>query len=108
MVANTESVRYVVSLRKGNEMGEGREYVCEIFVGEVLVVEMGAGVNKEEVKTKAAEAALRIWKENGKVLRGDIKMGRSVVMAEERNVDAEGKRRAEPEKRDNDADMTIE
>jgi dsRNA-specific ribonuclease len=108
MVADTESVRYVISLRKGNEMNKGKEYVCEVFVGDVLVVEMGGGVNKEEVKTKAAEAALQILKGNGKVLKKDIKMGRSVVAAEERNVDGEINRKEELEKGYSDVDMTIE
>jgi hypothetical protein len=89
-------------------MNKGKEYVCEVFVGDVLVVEMGGGVNKEEVKTKAAEAALQILKGNGKVLKKDIKMGRSVVAAEERNVDGEINRKEELEKGYSDVDMTIE
>jgi hypothetical protein len=108
MVADTESVRYVVSFRKGNEMGEGREYVCEVFVGDVLVVEMAGGVNKEEVKTKAAEAAVRVLKEKGRGLKGNIKMGKSAVVGEEGTVDGEEKERVESKQGYNDVDMTIE
>jgi hypothetical protein len=108
MVTDTESVRYVVSFRKGNGMGDGREYVCEVFVGDVLVVEMAGGVNKEEVKTKAAEAAVWILKEKGRGLKGDIKMGKSAVVVEEGTVDGEEKGRVKPEQGYNNVDMTIE
>jgi hypothetical protein len=108
MVTDTESVRYIVSFRKGNEMGEGREYVCGVFVGDVLVVEMTGGVNKEEVKTKAAEAAVRILKEKGMGLKGNVKMGKSAAVVEEETVDGAEKERVEPEQGYNDVDMTIE
>jgi len=107
MVTDTESVRYVVSFRKGNEMGEGREYVCRVFVGDTEVVEMTGGVNKEEVKTKAAEAAVRILKEKGTGLNGNVKMGKSVVVVEG-TVDGAEKEKVEPEQGYNDVNMTIE
>lgn len=59
MLADTESVRYVISSRSG-EMDEGREYLCTVFVGDVQVVEVSGSVSPEEVKTKAAEAGVKI------------------------------------------------
>ena len=53
----------MINRRKTEGEEEGREYWCKILIGEVEVVEMGGGVTKEEVKTKAAEAAVRILKE---------------------------------------------
>ena len=64
VLADTETVTYVIDRREKKEDGEvGKEYWCKILVGEVVVVEMGGGVTKEEVKTKAAEAAVRLLRE---------------------------------------------
>ena len=45
----------------GDADGEGAraEWVCRVFLADELVVEVGGGVNKEEVVTKAANAALQ-------------------------------------------------
>lgn len=62
--ADAEKVRYVlekVVLGAVNE-GEG-EYVCTVFVGEEEVVRVDGGVSKQEVKTRAAEQAVAIWRE---------------------------------------------
>jgi dsRNA-specific ribonuclease len=64
VLADTEMVKYVIERRKveGSEEGERKEYWCKVSVGEEEVVEIGGGVSKEEVKTKAAELAIRILK----------------------------------------------
>jgi hypothetical protein len=41
------------------EGGCGR-YACEVSVGDRFIARVEDGVNKEEVKTKAAEAAVQI------------------------------------------------
>lgn len=55
-LAVAETVNYAYEVI---ESGVEREYRCTIHVGDRLVAEVGGGVNKEEVKTKAAEEAVR-------------------------------------------------
>lgn len=62
ILADAESVRYVISSRE-RKGEEGKEYLCTVFVGDVEVVEIDDGVDKEEVKTKAAEMAVKTLKE---------------------------------------------
>ena len=64
VLAETEAVKYVIERRKveSSEDEEGREYLCKVFVGDEEIVEMGGGVSKEEVKTKAAERAVQVLK----------------------------------------------
>ena len=62
VLADAESVRYVISERE-REGGEGKEYLCTVFVGDLQIVDVDDGVNKEEIKTKAAEMAVTILKE---------------------------------------------
>jgi dsRNA-specific ribonuclease len=69
MLADTETVKYVIAVRKNLSLEtEGREYLCKVYVGDLGVVEVNGGVSREEVKTRAAEVAVRILKtrkENG-------------------------------------------
>lgn len=65
MLADTETVRYVISSGI-REVDGSREYLCTIFVGDMQVVDVGGGVSPEEVKTKAAETAVRVLKEEKK------------------------------------------
>jgi dsRNA-specific ribonuclease len=64
VLADTESVKYVIERRKLKDLedGEGREYWCKVFVGEDEVVEASGEFSKEEVKTKAAERAVIVLK----------------------------------------------
>ncbi|KAG0646281.1 ATP-dependent helicase DCL-2 [Hyphodiscus hymeniophilus] len=70
VLADAETVKYVIGRRKVGTPAEGEEreereergYWCKVFVGEEEIVEMGGGVSKEEVKTKAAERAVAVLK----------------------------------------------
>lgn len=46
----------------GPDVQERSEFGRKVFIGEVEIVEVGGGINREEVKTKAAEQAVRILK----------------------------------------------
>lgn len=65
VLADIETVKYVIGRRKveGSQGEEERKYWCKVLVGEVEVVTMEGGVSKGEVKTKAAELAVKILKE---------------------------------------------
>ena len=73
MLADTESVRYVISSRIG-DLDESREFLCTVFVGEVQIVEVNGGLSSEEVKVTAAEAAVRILKARKEEATMDIDM----------------------------------
>lgn len=60
MLADSETVKYVIESRKGAE--GGIEYLCAIWVGKERVCGVEGGVGKVEVKTKAAERAVEIMK----------------------------------------------
>jgi dsRNA-specific ribonuclease len=76
ILADVETVKYVIGLEKEViENVERRAYTCEVFVGEQSIVLVTDGSGREEVKTKAAEAAVKILKERGasgteKITRG--------------------------------------
>jgi dsRNA-specific ribonuclease len=63
MLADSETVEYRlgVNMGVGVKIGE-REYTCKVLVGKEEIVEVDGGVGKEEVRIKAAEAAVRILK----------------------------------------------
>ncbi|WYZ37317.1 hypothetical protein EsH8_II_000823 [Colletotrichum jinshuiense] len=59
-LADKESVTYVLDVR---ETAEGdKEFLCRVMVGSRCVVEVDGGVSRDEVKVKAAEAAVNILK----------------------------------------------
>lgn len=87
MLADTESVRYVISSRSG-DVNEDREYLCTVFVGDVEIVEVCGGVGPEEVKTKAAEMAVKILKARKEEVE-DCLMTVDKNMLEEVSVDVE-------------------
>ena len=79
VVADKESVRYEVfrggseaegldgdnkveTLKKQEEQGNKGELKCRVWVGERMVVEVGAGVSTIEVETRAAEEAVGVLK----------------------------------------------
>jgi dsRNA-specific ribonuclease len=79
MLADTESVRYVISSRS-KDMHENTEYLCTVFVGDFEVVEVRDGVSQEEVKTKAATAAVEILKaRKGEVKDCQTNIGKNVL-----------------------------
>lgn len=45
-----------------------RRFTCRVEVGGVEVVSVGGGVDKEEVQTKAAEAAVRVLRESDEMM----------------------------------------
>jgi dsRNA-specific ribonuclease len=64
ILADMATVKYVIGLEKKIvENVEKRAYTCEIFVGEKSIVSVNDGTGREEVKTKAAEAAVKILNE---------------------------------------------
>jgi dsRNA-specific ribonuclease len=54
--AVSEKIKYVIDVREGED-GE-KEWLCKIHLGERIIASVEGGVNKEEVKTKAAAEAL--------------------------------------------------
>jgi dsRNA-specific ribonuclease len=66
ILADMDTVKYVIGLdKKIVETGEKRVYTCEVFVGENHIVTVNDGSGREEVKTKAAELAVKILKGSG-------------------------------------------
>jgi dsRNA-specific ribonuclease len=61
MLADSETVKYVISSKIGG-IDASREYLCTVFVGDTRVIEVDGGVSPEEVKTKAAEMAVKSMK----------------------------------------------
>ncbi|KAE9375393.1 P-loop containing nucleoside triphosphate hydrolase protein [Stipitochalara longipes BDJ] len=61
ILADSETVRYVISSTI-DELGESEEYLCAVFVGDAHIVEVRGGISSEEVKTKAAEMAVKTIK----------------------------------------------
>ncbi|KOS19156.1 Dicer-like protein 2 [Escovopsis weberi] len=57
-LTSSESITYQVDVRE-RSTGE-REFVCAVTVGERLVVTVDDGLNREEVQTKAAHAAVEV------------------------------------------------
>ncbi len=87
MLADTESVRYVISSTV-EEANENREYSCAVFVGDVEVVQVCDGVSPEEVKTKAAEMAVNLLKRRKEEVK-DCQMNVDKTVLEEVSVDVE-------------------
>jgi dsRNA-specific ribonuclease len=66
ILADVETVKYVIGLEtEVIENVERRVYTCEVYVGEQSIVLVTDGSGREEVKTKAAEAAVKVLKERG-------------------------------------------
>ncbi|KAL7941039.1 P-loop containing nucleoside triphosphate hydrolase protein [Trichoderma barbatum] len=80
--ANTETVTYELDM-KDSEKGAGeKEFFCKVIIGKREVIQVRGGINKEEVKTKAATEALKLLAEEKRVLdekkkngEGDVEMG---------------------------------
>ena len=64
-LAGQDKVIYNVIFR--DTLESEQEYCCNVVVGDRLVIEMSGGVGKEEVQTKAAEAAVAILSEEMRV-----------------------------------------
>lgn len=79
ILADVKTVKYVIGLEKEvTEYVERRAFTCEVFVGEQSIVLVTDGSGREEVITKAAEAAVKILKERGasdraKTMQGEFK-----------------------------------
>ncbi|KAL6790478.1 P-loop containing nucleoside triphosphate hydrolase protein [Trichoderma sp. SZMC 28013] len=72
--ANTETVTYELDMRESEQNAAEKEFFCKVLVGKREVVAVRGGINKEEVKTKAATEAMKILereKRNGE----DVEMG---------------------------------
>lgn len=60
-LAGDRKVRYDIDIRQDAALEKA--FTCQLFVGEELKAEVLDGVDKEEVKTKAAEVAVKVMKE---------------------------------------------
>lgn len=60
ILADRRTLRYAVDARE-TENG-GREFFCKVFIEDECVADVSGGVTKEEVKTHAAEVAVRALK----------------------------------------------
>jgi dsRNA-specific ribonuclease len=58
--ANSETVVYDFHTEDIAESPGDKEFFCKVVIGERVVVEVRGGINKEEIKTKAATEAVRI------------------------------------------------
>ncbi|KAH6603905.1 hypothetical protein Trco_007351 [Trichoderma cornu-damae] len=58
--ANSETVSYQLSTKERADAPGEKEYFCKVVIGERLVVDVRGGINREEVKTKAATEALKV------------------------------------------------
>ncbi|KAK2018795.1 RNase3 domain-containing protein [Colletotrichum eremochloae] len=62
-LADKDKVTYLLDVRQADDDAEGeREYRCSVLVGTRCVVKVDGGVTREEVKVKAAEAAVNVLK----------------------------------------------
>lgn len=61
-LANIEEVKYVVKTEDMEGEEKRRRLICEVWVGERMVVKVKDGVSKIEVETRAAEEAVRVLK----------------------------------------------
>ncbi|KAM0261033.1 hypothetical protein ACHAQJ_002472 [Trichoderma viride] len=64
--ANSETIVYELHTEDSTDSPGEREFFCKVLVGKREVVEVRGGINREEVKTKAATEALRILAEEKK------------------------------------------
>lgn len=64
LLAGNKTVRYVIDTVLDD--GGDKLFTCQVFVGGEIKAEVMDGVDKEEVKTKAAELAVRVMKEEGR------------------------------------------
>ncbi|UKZ52567.1 hypothetical protein TrVGV298_006345 [Trichoderma virens] len=72
--ANTETVTYELDMMDNELTGE-KEFFCKVLVGKREVVSVRGGINKEEVKTKAATEAMKILELEKRNGEGDVVMG---------------------------------
>ena len=60
VLAGNLPVQYVVEVQKSGAVEDDkREFTCSVLMGEMVIVRVGGGVSSEEVKTRAAETAVR-------------------------------------------------
>ncbi|KAK0758142.1 hypothetical protein N5P37_009443 [Trichoderma harzianum] len=73
--ANTETVTYELDMRESEQNAAEKEFFCKVLVGKREVVAVRGGINKEEVKTKAATEAMKILEREKRNGEGDVEMG---------------------------------
>jgi dsRNA-specific ribonuclease len=66
-LAVSEKVEYVIEVKESEEDDGVREFTCRVLVGERVVADVGGGVSREEVRTRAAEEAIRYYDGLGKM-----------------------------------------
>lgn len=80
--ANSETVVYDFHTEDVVESPGDKEYFCKVVIGERVVVEVRGGINKEEIKTKAATESLKILVEEKRRRDAEAEAGGDVVMGE--------------------------
>ncbi|KAL7930134.1 P-loop containing nucleoside triphosphate hydrolase protein [Trichoderma chlorosporum] len=72
--ANTETVTYELDIKESEKTPLEKEFFCKVLVGKREVVSVRGGINKEEVKTKAATEAMKILELEKRNGEGDVVM----------------------------------
>lgn len=65
-LAASEKVEYVIEAKESEEDDGVREFACRVVVGETVVAQVEGGVSREEVRTRAAEEAVRYYNALGR------------------------------------------
>ncbi len=65
-LVGNEKLEYVLGMEDRTEGEGGKEgekwFTCAVYVGEREVVKVGRGTGKDEVRTRAAERAIEVWR----------------------------------------------
>ncbi|MCJ1468717.1 Dicer-like protein 2 [Pseudocyphellaria aurata] len=72
-LADIEKVKYVVKTEAMEEEEKRGRLICEVWVGERMVVKVEDGFSKTEVETRAAEEAVRVLKAENREMAGKMK-----------------------------------
>lgn len=80
--ANAETVKYELATKESLDFPSEKEFFCKVLIGKRMVAEVRGGINKEEVKTKAATEALKVLAEEKRAAAAAAAADVDVVMGE--------------------------